>query len=226
MEIFYVGKGKGRRLLQHLKDAQKGEDINVENRKIQKIREIGDKRLGCTILRRGISDREAFHVEAATIDLLRSTTFWNVKGAILNIQSGHGLNTNGIINIVQFTTMKTKYVDILKSETLLCLNVTMKELIRTPIIPQLIHGKKWRVEEEEARKATYTVVECDNVVIAVFKSDCWKSNNDGKTCTFNGNQITPPLDRLVSHKLPKRKQGTSQARYLNYTDIKTAKGIR
>ena len=48
-EIFYVGKGKGTRFLDHLKEAQKNGDSSVENRKVDKIRQIGEKRFGCTI---------------------------------------------------------------------------------------------------------------------------------------------------------------------------------
>ena len=224
-EIFYVGKGKGKRFLDHLKEAQKNGDVSVENKKIERIRQIGDKRLGCTILRRNLTEQEAFQVEAATIDLLRSSSYKNIKCGILNIQSGHGSITNDIIDIKQFKTMKTKFVELLKSETLLCLNITIREHLNLSI-PQLIHKKKWKVKQEEASKATYTVIECDNMVVAMFKSDCWKDNGDNKTCTFNGNQINTPdvlLSRFISHKLPKRKRGTPQARYINYTDIKSSK---
>lgn len=222
-EIFYIGKGKGQRFLDHLKEARKDGNKISESKKIQTIQQIGENNIGCTILRRHLSEQEAFHVEAATIDLLRSS-YKTIKTDIVNIQSGHGYLTNGIMDIKQFKTMN-KYIELYKSETVLCLNIkTTEQLNQT--LPQLIHNKKWKVKEEEAKKATYTVVECDNVVIAIFKSDCWKSNADGKTCTFNGNQINSPntlLDRFVSHKLPKRKQGTPQARYINYTDIKLAK---
>ena len=224
-EIFYVGKGKGKRFLDHLKEAQKNGDVSVENKKIERIRQIGDKRLGCTILRRNLAEQEAFQVEAATIDLLRSSSYKNIKCGILNIQSGHGSITNDIIDIKQFKTMKTKFVELLKSETLLCLNIAIREHLNLSI-PQLIHKKKWKVKQEEASKATYTVIECDNMVVAMFKSDCWKDNGDNKTCTFNGNQINTPdvlLSRFISHKLPKRKRGTPQARYINYTDIKSSK---
>lgn len=224
-ELFYVGKGKGKRPLDHLKDAQKSGVENVEDKKIERIRQIGDKRLGCTILRRNLAEQEALQVEAATIDLLRSTTYRNIKGEIFNIQSGHGIEMNGMIDIKQFKAMRTKFVEILKSETLLCLNITSGECMNLNL-PKIIHNKKWKVKQEEASKSSYTVVECDNVVVAMFKSDCWKDNGDNKTCTFNGNQINTPdvlLSRFISHKLPKRKRGTPQARYINYTDIKTAK---
>lgn len=225
-EIFYVGKGKGTRFLDHLKEAQKNGDLSVENKKVDKIRQIGEKRFGCTILRQNLNQEEAYQVEAATIDLLRSASYRNIKGQILNIQSGHGSMTNGIVDIKQYRTMRNKYVQLLKSETLLSLNLRIGEYINSASLLQLVHKKKWKVREEEARKATYTVVECDNVVVAVFKSDCWKATTDGKACIFNGNQMSqssPMLERLISHKLPKRKQGTSQARYLNYTDIQNAK---
>ena len=180
-------------------------------------------------LRPNLKQEEAYQVEAATIDLLRSTSYKNIKSEILNIQSGHGSMTNGIVDIKQFRTMRNKYVQLLKSETLLSLNLKTGEYFNSTSLLQLIHKKKWNVKEEEARKATYTVVECDNVVVAVFKSDCWKATTDGRTCTFNGNQMSQPssmLDRLISHKLPKRKQGTSQARYLNYTDMQNAKSSK
>ena len=225
MEIFYVGKGKGDRFLNHLDQAQKSGDLTVESKKVQKINDIGKDRLGCTILRRNLTDAEAFHIEAAAIDLLRSTSYKNIIIGILNIQSGHDCINHGMIDINQFKKMRKTYVKLQRSETLICLNVKNEEVLKTPYIPQLIHKKKWRVNLEEAMQASYVVVECNNIVIAVFNSKCWVDSGDGKHCIFNGNQTSTTnsvLDRLMSHKLPKRTQGTPQARYINHTDIMNA----
>lgn len=224
-EIFYVGKGKGSRFGHHLIQAKKCNNSNVENEKIKKIKSIGDGNLGCTILRRNLTEDEAFHVEAATIDLLKSSNYKNVVGNILNIQSGHGKILNGSIDVKLFNSMRTKYVELMKSETLLCLNISHEEYIKATSIPQLVHKKKWKIVPDEANKAAYTIIECNNVVVAVFNSGCWSLNADGKTCSFNSNQQSSQsiLDRFVSHKLPKRNQGTPQARYINYTDVKLAK---
>jgi uncharacterized protein len=63
--VFYVGKGKGERALAHLKDS-------TESDKVQRITEL--TKLGLTpridILRYGLSQQEALHVEAAAIELL------------------------------------------------------------------------------------------------------------------------------------------------------------
>ncbi len=223
-EVFYVGKGRGLRFLNHLKDAQKRGDQNVESQKIQKIKSIGTKRFGCSILRRNLTEDEALVIEATTIDLFRSHYIRDKKG-ILNIQSGCGSAMNGIIDIKQYTSMKTKYVDLLKSETLICLNIPADELLKTTSVAQLLHKKKWKVKCEEVSKTSYTVVESNGIVIAVFNSGCWKEIPNTNFCQFNGNQITnnTVLDRLMSHKLPKRKRGTPQARYINHTDVMIAK---
>lgn len=228
-EIFYVGKGKGKRFLNHLEQAQKNGDKTVESKKCQKIQQIGQKRFGCSILRRNLSQNEAYNVEAATIDLLRAKNYANIKKDILNVQSGHGYMTKGLIDIKKFIIMEKKYVQLIRSECLLCLNIKHEDIINSSSLLQIVRNKRWKVKEEEAKKATYTVIECENVAIAIFKSDCWKSNPDGKTCMFNGKKTNFPqstLDRLESHKLPKRKQGTPQARYINYTDIQIAKHSR
>ena len=224
-EIFYVGKGKGSRFSQHLIQAKKCNDSNVENEKIKKIKSIGNGNIGCTILRRNLTEDEAFHVEAAAIDLLQSSNYKDIVGNILNIQSGHGKILNGSIDIKLFYSMRTKYVELMKSETLLCLNISHEEYIKATSIPQLVHKMKWKVVPDEANKVSYAIIECDNVVVAVFNPGCWSLNPDGKTCSFNSNQQSSPstLGRLEDHKLPKRRQGQSQARYINHTDVKLAK---
>lgn len=63
--VFYIGKGKGGRVLSHLKDRS-------ESEKVERIAEL--TKLGIEprieILRYGLTQDEAFHVEAAAIELL------------------------------------------------------------------------------------------------------------------------------------------------------------
>jgi hypothetical protein len=63
--VFYVGKGKGERALAHLKDSS-------ECDKVERITELG--KLGIApridILRYGLTQEEALHVEASAIELL------------------------------------------------------------------------------------------------------------------------------------------------------------
>ena len=67
-KTFYVGKGRGNRLFQHV-----GEALTSEGRatlKIDRIRDIREHGLDVThfIHRHGLTEKEAFEVEAALID--------------------------------------------------------------------------------------------------------------------------------------------------------------
>ena len=73
---FYVGKGKGDRLLAHLDDTK-------ETEKVRRITELGKLSLQpiIEILKYGLSESEAFLVESAAIDLLGLDQLTNrVKG--------------------------------------------------------------------------------------------------------------------------------------------------
>lgn len=87
-EIFYIGKGKGNRLFEHVEGA-KETDEKIE--KLEKIREIlnsGNTVKHC-IIRHGMTEETAFDVEAALID------FIGLKN-LSNIQGGHNSSDFGI----------------------------------------------------------------------------------------------------------------------------------
>lgn len=68
--IFYVGKGKGNRFLERLKQS---DETEWHNKRLDKIREIeaeGDE-VRCFIARHGMDEQTALEVEAALIDVLR-----------------------------------------------------------------------------------------------------------------------------------------------------------
>jgi len=73
---FYVGKGKGSRLLAHLDDTTETEKV----RRIAELRKLGLQPV-IEILKYGLSEREAFLIESASIELLGIDQLTNrVKG--------------------------------------------------------------------------------------------------------------------------------------------------
>ncbi len=91
-KAFYVGKGRGNRINSHLLGAL--EENTKETLKIRTIREIqaAGLEVGLTILRHGLSEREAFEVESAIIDVFGLEN-------LTNIVTGHYAHVRGKMSV-------------------------------------------------------------------------------------------------------------------------------
>lgn len=216
-QTFYVGKGQRNRVFAHINDALKNyqnesyeEDKNENNEnkdldKMQTIREIRKEGLEVIhiIHRWGLTDKEAFEVEAALIDAYAGLT---------NIQVGHN-SDRGVTNaaVLQKNLSAKQYdePDNIKYIIIKIRNETVSNYQEEH--PNISHEdciyeatrSCWVISVERAKTYDYVLGVIDGIVKGVYKVKEWKQVKDTNRYEFEREDIeTEVVNYFINKRIP------------------------
>lgn len=172
-KVFYVGKGKSNRINQHLLGAL--DDKTHETEKIKKIREIQNAGLEVKhfVLRHELTEKEAFEVESAVIDILG-------KDKLTNIVKGHNSEDKGLMNLED---IKIKYEaeDVIIKELAILININ--NLYRRDMTENEIYDatrKSWRININRISDIKIACSVYRGIIREVFLIEKWLSSPEVK----------------------------------------------
>ena len=165
-KVFYVGKGKGNRINQHLLGAL--DDETHETEKIKKIREIQNSGLEVkhVVLRHELTSEEAFEVESAVIDVLG-------KDNLTNLVKGHNSEDKGLMNLED---IKIKYEagDAIIEEPAILININnlyQRDMTETEIYNAT--RKSWRININRIENIKIACSVYRGIIREVFLIEKW-----------------------------------------------------
>ncbi len=163
-ETFYVGKGKGNRVFNHMKGFYAADNFDEIDDKIQIIREILVAGLEVihVIHRHGMDEKCALEVEAALID---------AYPGVSNIMGGHGCNDYGPMNALEIIK---KYS---AKEAVYEHRVLMITINRSVVERSLYDATRfaWKLNLTKVNKADFVLAVNEGIIVGVFVPTEWKA---------------------------------------------------
>lgn len=205
-QTFYVGKGKGNRIFNHVKgtieyfDGAKETNEDDPN-KLLIIKGILDEGLDVIhiIQRWNLTEKEAFEVEAALIDAYQGLS---------NIQSGHH-NEYGVTNVeVLEKRLSSKVYDEPDNFKYLIIKVQpwrIEELLKQ--YPETYRYEAtryaWKIKPRDIKTYPYVFSVTNGIVKDVYKIHNWYYVEDRERYAFNGERADKKiLERYIGKRIP------------------------
>jgi hypothetical protein len=214
-ETFYVGKGRGNRVFQHIQAAKDVEDDAVAN-KIKRIREIklAGFEVGHVIHRHGMDEKTALEVEAALIDAYPGLT---------NVAAGIGNSATGVMHadeiVVRYLAAQASV-----SHRLLLINVN-KTAIKDDLYTAVSFA--WKVDPRRAGRAEYVLACRQGLIVGAFIADEWlqavSANfparaDEPDRYGFRGRPAPTEIERLyINKRVPDEYRKRGAANPIRYT---------
>lgn len=172
---FYVGKGIDNRVFNHLACALT--DIDTSTAKYDKIREIiqSQQTVNHIIVRHGLSEIEAFQIEASLIDTL------TYCGLLLsNVIGGHNSIEKGLMTSEEIKRLyNAQPLDKIGSDCIL-ININ-KKYERGKGGQSIYQATKetWTISKNKLSQLKYVLSEYRGLIVEVFEVEKWYEKNRG-----------------------------------------------
>lgn len=163
-KVFYVGKGTGNRVFNHVKMAL---ETPLESDKLEKIRLIlsKGKQVKHVIIRHGLTEKEAFEVEAALIDYI---DIENLTNKVI----GQHSDSRGLMSIEEIVAeYLAPEINIIEPVILCTVNRLFRRNMSNEEIYEICRGN-WVVGEQR-EKAKYAFCVAYGIVRQVFEIQKW-----------------------------------------------------
>jgi uncharacterized protein len=198
-KVFYVGKGKGNRIYAHVEASELIDAKEVlKLARIRKIRAAG-KEIKHIVIRHGLTEGEAFVVEATLIDYIKSVQ----KIDLTNLMSGHYTGELGIRNIEDIEIQYEAPVAVFFEAALL---IRVNRLYKHEMSPKDLYDatrQHWRVGPQ-AFKMKYACAVYLGIIREVYEIKSWSGSE-----IINGHQRYAFIGKIAPSEIRDKYRHTS-----------------
>lgn len=174
-QLFYIGKGTGNRVFQHVVESNKNPES--EKNKIKRIREIeySGNHVKHILIHWGLKEEEAFAAEASLINLINYISDIGLS----NIVSGH--HTQGCMSVEEverlFGAELLSKEDFRHKVLIIKINKTYNPNISAEDLYNSVRGI-WRANISRVQKVEYVLGVYNNLIVACYKPERWYQLGD------------------------------------------------
>lgn len=173
--LFYVGKGTGNRVFQHVVESSKNPESEKEKLQTIKEIEISGQHVKHILINWGLSEAEAFAAEAALINLINYISDIQLS----NIVAGH--HANGCLSAEEIEKIygaePLNIEDVRHKILVIKVNKLYERDMSTKEVYEIVRGV-WRANISKAKQVEYVLGVYNNLIVACYKPDRWYSVSD------------------------------------------------
>lgn len=162
-KYFYIGKGQGNRVFEHIKEAFKSDDS--ERDKIKTIRDIHNAGLEVIhiILRHKLSEQEALIVESTLIDFIGLK---NLDNEVSGINTDCGMNN---AKILQDSYSREEFTENAQTPLFMIIKIRQDKLDEREGSYYETCRSAWKISPQKANKYPYVLCVLNGVVKEVYE---------------------------------------------------------